>query len=133
TPIGLTQAPRGVAFQLDARGNRHYSRRPTGAGGHEVMRVSTQAVLWVALIGFLVLPPTALAQSGAIAGQITDATGAVLPGVTVEATSPALISGSRTVVSDGQGRYSIEQLVPGTYKVIFSLTGFSTLVREGIE
>src|SRR5262249_55898464 len=80
-----------------------------------------------------VLPAAALAQTGAIAGQVTDTTGAVLPGVTVEGSSPALISGSRSVVTDSQGRYSIEQLVPGTYKVTFTLPGFSTLMREGIE
>ena len=56
-----------------------------------------------------------------------------MPGVTVEAASPALIERSRTVVTDGEGRYSIVDLRPGTYTVTFTLTGFSTVRREGIE
>src|SRR6266436_4937936 len=78
------------------------------------------------------LPGIVLAQSG-IAGLVTDNTGGVLPGVTVEASSPALIEGIRTVVTDGQGRYSIVDLRPGTYKLTFTLTSFSPFVREGIE
>jgi hypothetical protein len=65
-----------------------------------------------------------------IAGQVTDASGAVLPGVTVEASSPALIERARTAVSDGAGRYRIEALRPGTYTVTFTLPGFATVVRE---
>lgn len=79
---------------------------------------------------------TAYAQgvtSGSIAGQVRDATGAVLPGVTVEATSPALIEKVRTVVTDSQGQYQIVELRPGNYSVTFSLTGFSTVRREGVE
>jgi hypothetical protein len=77
------------------------------------------------------MPAVASAQS-AIAGLVTDATGAILPGVTVEARSPALIEQTRSVVSDGAGRYRIEDLRPGTYSVTFSLPGFSHYVREGI-
>ena len=73
------------------------------------------------------------ATTGAISGQVTDGTGAVLPGSTVEATSPALIEGVRVVVTDNQGRYSITALRPGSYVVTFSLSGFSVLQREGIE
>ena len=58
---------------------------------------------------------------------------AVLPGVTVEAASPALIEKVRTVVTDGEGRYNIVDLRPGTYVVTFSLAGFNTFKREGIE
>ena len=71
------------------------------------------------------------AQS-AIAGVVRDASGAVLPGVSVEATSPVLIEGSRTVVTDAAGGYRIENLRPGEYVVTFSLTGFRTVRREGI-
>ena len=87
-----------------------------------------------ALLVFVLSPGAVWAQeSGAIAGVVTDATGGVLPGVTVEAASEALIGGSRVVVSDGSGRYQIIALRPGTYAVTFTLPGFATVVREGIE
>ena len=77
---------------------------------------------------------TAVASAQAsIAGTVKDASGAILPGVTVEAASPALIEKVRSVVSDGTGQYAIVDLRPGTYTVTFSLTGFSTVKREGIE
>src|SRR5436309_476225 len=80
------------------------------------------------------LPAVATAQTtGSIAGVVRDTTGAVLPGVTVEAASPALIEKVRVVVTDSQGNYKIVDLRPGTYAVTFSLTGFSTFRREGIE
>jgi len=75
---------------------------------------------------------TASAQS-AIAGTVTDTSGAVVPGVTVEARSPALIEQVRSVVTNTDGRYRIIDLRPGTYSVTFTLPGFSTFVREGIE
>src|SRR6185436_8699435 len=68
-----------------------------------------------------------------IVGVVRDASGAVLPGVTVEASSPALIEKTRTVVANGQGQYSIEDLRPGTYTVSFTLSGFTTVKREGIQ
>src|SRR3989441_3717190 len=71
--------------------------------------------------------------ASAIAGVVKDTTGAVLPGVTVEASSPALIERTRSVVSDPQGQYKIVDLRPGTYTVTFSIAGFSTVKREGIE
>src|SRR5262245_56445514 len=71
------------------------------------------------------------AQS-AIAGVVRDSSGAVLPGVSVEASSPVLIEGSRTVVTDNAGGYRIENLRPGEYVVTFTLTGFRTVRREGI-
>ena len=66
------------------------------------------------LVGSLMIPTTAVAQS-AIAGTVTDTTGAVLPGVTVEARSPALIEQLRTGVTDDQGQYRIIDLRPGVY------------------
>src|SRR5205823_2934701 len=69
----------------------------------------------------------------AFSGTVRDASGAVLPGVTVEAASPVLIEKVRSVVTDDQGRYTIVDLRPGSYKLTFSLAGFSTLVREGVE
>ncbi len=74
----------------------------------------------------------ALAQETAIAGVVKDSSGAVVPGVTVEASSPSLIEKSRTSVTDGSGQYKIIQLVPGTYTVTFSLEGFSKVERTGI-
>ena len=73
------------------------------------------------------------AATGSIAGVVKDATGAVLPGVTIEAASPALIEKVRSVVSDAGGNYKILDLRPGTYSVTFSLPGFSTFRRDGIE
>jgi hypothetical protein len=85
----------------------------------------------VALAGIMLLPKSVHAQA-TIAGVIRDASAAVLPGVTVEASSPALIEKNRTVVSDGTGQYRITDLPPGTYSVSFSLTGFSTVKREDV-
>ena len=84
------------------------------------------------LIALLVVPTAVYAQAS-IVGTVKDASGAVLPGVTVEASSPALIEKTRSVVTSGTGQYSIENLRPGTYTVTFTLTGFATAKREGIE
>src|SRR5262245_43059030 len=85
-------------------------------------------VLTVAL-----LPSTTAAQTTGISGVVRDTSGAVLPGVTVEASSPALIEKVRSASTDSQGRYNIVDLRPGVYTVTFTLTGFSTIKREGIE
>ena len=89
----------------------------------------------VVLLGIVLLLPVAASaqQDSGIAGVVRDDTGGVLPGVTVEATSPALIEGVRTAFTDGEGRYNITPLPPGAYTVTFSLPGFSTVVREGVE
>ena len=93
----------------------------------------TSFVKGLVLAGALAcLPAIAFAQSG-IAGVVRDTTGAVMPGVTVEASSPALIEKVRAAVTDGQGRYNIVDLRPGVYTVTFSLVGFSTIRREGVE
>jgi hypothetical protein len=81
----------------------------------------------------LLLAATARAQDGGIAGVAKDATGGVLPGVTVTATSPVLIEQQRSAVTDAEGRFVITNLRPGVYKVTFTLQGFSTVVREGIN
>ena len=77
-------------------------------------------------------PALARAQAS-IAGLVRDQSGGVLPGVTVEAASPVLIEGVKAVTTDEQGRYRIEGLRPGPYKITFSLTGFSTLTRDGVD
>src|SRR5437667_617004 len=79
----------------------------------------------------LLLPALASAQAS-ISGLVQDSSGAVLPGVTVEAASPVLIEKTRSAVTDGAGHYSIVDLRPGTYTVTFSLSGFNTVKREGI-
>lgn len=81
----------------------------------------------------LFVPVKTWAQQAGIAGAVRDPSGAALPGVTVEATSAALIEGSRTVVTDGSGLYTLVDLRPGSYVVTFTLPGFSTLRRDGIE
>ena len=85
---------------------------------------------WV--LAFL-LPSFAWAQGGELAGVVRDATGAVLPGVSVEASSPVLIEKVRTVVTDDQGQYRIIDLRPGTYDIAFTLPGFASVRREGVE
>src|SRR5438552_18782341 len=85
-----------------------------------------------ALLLLVLVPAVAFAQAS-ITGVVKDASGAVLPGVTVEASSPALIEKTRNVISDGEGLYKIVDLRPGSYVVTFSLSGFSTVKREGIE
>ncbi len=79
----------------------------------------------------MLVPCVVSAQS--IAGIVTDATAGALPGVTVEASSAALIEQSRTVVTNDAGRFSIVNLRPGTYTITFTLTGFRTVRREGIQ
>jgi hypothetical protein len=91
------------------------------------------------LRGFVFLIGCALAAAGpvyaqaSLAGVVKDTSGAVLPGVTVEASSPALIEKVRSVATDGTGQYRIVDLRPGTYTVTFTLPGFSTVARSGIE
>src|SRR4051794_20507270 len=80
-----------------------------------------------------VVAPAIAAAQGSIAGVVTDTSGAVLPGVTVEAASPVLIEKIRSAVTDGTGQYQIVNLPPGGYTVTFMLAGFNTLKREGIE
>src|SRR5215468_7448587 len=89
-------------------------------------------VRFAVLAGVLFWAPAAFAQSG-ITGLVRDSSGGVLPGVSVEASSAALIERARSVVTDSQGRFSIVDLRPGTYKITFSLQGFSTVVQDGID
>ena len=87
----------------------------------------------LALVGLLLVLPTAAWAQSSIAGVVIDTTGAVLPGVSVEASSPALIEKTRSAVTDGQGRYTLPDLRPGMYTVTFTLDGFTAVRREGIE
>jgi hypothetical protein len=87
----------------------------------------------LAVLALLVLVPAAAFAQASITGVVKDASGAVLPGVTVEASSPALIEKTRSAVTDGTGQYRIVDLRAGTYSVTFTLTGFSTVKRDGVE
>src|SRR3989441_4408031 len=89
--------------------------------------------LVLALLALPRLGWTQATTTGTIAGVVKDSSGAVLPGVTVEAASPALIEKVRNAVTDDQGNYKIVDLRPGIYSVTFTLTGFSVVRREGIE
>jgi hypothetical protein len=89
----------------------------------------SKRIVVVALV-FGLGPTAALAQTTSIAGVVTDTSGAVIPGVTVEAASPALIEGARAATTDASGHYSIVELRPGTYVVTFTLAGFNTVKRE---
>jgi Carboxypeptidase regulatory-like domain len=90
------------------------------------------ALKCLTLVCVLLLPATALAQAS-LTGTVRDGSGGVLPGVTVEASSPALIEKTRSAVSDGSGQYRIVDLRPGTYSLTFTLPGFVTVKRDGIE
>src|SRR5687768_4232184 len=92
-----------------------------------VLRTGVVAFLWL-----LMLPAGAFAQAS-ITGVVKDTSGAVLPGVTVEAASPALIEKVRVATTDGNGQYRITELRPGPYTVTFALPGFSTVKRDGIN
>ena len=103
------------------------SRKPsTPHGSRHLVRLAVAGTLC------LLLAP-AFAHAQAVGGTVTDSTGGVLPGVTVEARSPALIEQVRTAVTDGNGQYLIIGLETGTYSVTFTLPGFSTLIREGVD
>src|SRR5713226_2368745 len=99
--------------------------------------MNAQQIVRCVMASYLVMLPAAaraqVSDSGAIAGVVKDTTGAVMPGVTVEAASPALIERVRAVSTDGQGLYKIIDLRPGIYTVTFTLPGFSTVKRDGLE
>src|ERR1700680_2219415 len=85
------------------------------------------------LLGCFVLLPSLAHAQATLAGVVRDPSEAVLPGVTVEVASPVLIEKTRTAVTDGTGQYRLTQVPPGTYNMTFSLSGFTTVKREGVE
>src|SRR6059058_122593 len=101
----------------------------TSEGGSPMRGLARIAVVFACTV---LAPAAALAQA-TIAGTVKDTSGAVLPGVTVEAASPVLIEKTRTAVTDGSGQYRIIDLRPGIYNVTFTLGGFATVVREGVD
>ncbi len=96
------------------------------------MRTLIKPWLILTWLSFVLVPTAAYAQAS-ITGTVKDTSSAVLPGVSVEAASPVLIEKIRTAVTDGTGQYRIVDLRPGSYTVTFTLPGFSTFKREGIE
>src|SRR5262245_29857982 len=92
----------------------------------------TSISLFSIFMACVFVPGSARAQS-AIAGIVKDTSGAVLPGVSVEAASDVLIERTRSVVTDGAGQYKIVDLRPGIYVLTFSLQGFQTLKRENVQ
>jgi hypothetical protein len=87
----------------------------------------------LAIVALLPAPSAVSTQTGSIAGVVKDATGGVLPGVSVEAASDVLIERVRTVVTDEKSQFKIVDLRPGVYAITFTLAGFNTVKREGIE
>src|SRR5439155_12116423 len=102
-------------------------RIPQRRSAMSVMKRVVFVLLWLVFV-----PASAFAQS-AIAGVVKDASGGVLPGVSVEVASPVLIEKVRTATSDSTGQYRITDLLPGTYTLTFTLSGFATAKREGVE
>ena len=100
--------------------------------GDVMVKPSVVRIWLIAVLCGLVSTSALAQQASGIAGVVRDTSSGVLPGVTVEAASPALIEKVRSVVTDDQGRYNIADLRPGTYTVTFTLAGFSTFRREGI-
>src|SRR3954464_10379590 len=96
----------------------------------QTSKFASRIVLGLMLL--MLAPAAAMAQS-AIAGVVRDPSGAVMPGVTVEAASPVLIEQLRSAVTDGQGQYKIVDLRPGVYSVTFTLPGFNTAKRDAVE
>src|SRR5690348_16699438 len=93
-------------------------------------RTARAVRLWT--LALTLLAP-ALASAQSLAGVVKDTSGAVLPGVTVEASSPALIERTRSTVTDDRGQYQIVDLRPGTYAVTFTLPGFAKVQRQALE
>jgi hypothetical protein len=104
--------------------------KPFGIGSRSWV---AHVVRGAALLTLVIVFPAAVSAQTTIAGTIRDTSGAVLPGVTVEAASPVLIEKVRTAVSDGGGQYRITELLPGTYTITISLPGFATVKREGVQ
>src|SRR5688572_23044104 len=106
--------------------------RVTGLPPQGGLRMRGFKLVLLAIALIVSVPMPAFAQA-TLAGLVRDTSGAVLPGVTVEASSPVLIEKVRSGVTDGTGRYTIPDLRPGTYRLSFSLTGFKTVVRDAVE
>src|SRR3970040_1395882 len=98
---------------------------------------SSRAGRWLvqvlAIVGCVAALASLAPSQSSTTGTLRDASGGVLPGVTVEAASPVLIEKVRTTVSDGTGQYRLTELAPGTYSLTFTLPGFNTVKRDGVN
>ena len=106
--------------------------KKTTSRGRENTIARVVSLVWLSPF-LLLIPSLAIAQSSGIGGTVTDATGGVLPGVTVEARSPDVIEEVRTAITDGSGQYAVAGLESGTYSITYSLPGFGTVIRDEIE
>lgn len=99
------------------------------------MNTAVKGIALTLLGGLLLSPAPARAQitTGALRGAVTDTSGAVLPGVNIELSGPALIGGPKAVVTDDKGQYRFPNLAPGAYSVTASLSGFQTVRRDGVR
>src|SRR6187401_594885 len=98
-----------------------------------VLRFFRLRTLAAAVFATVVFAPSAAYAQATLSGTVRDSSGAVLPGVTVEASSPALIEKTRSTVTDGTGQYRLIDLRPGSYSLVFTLPGFNTVKRDNIE
>ena len=117
------------AFGDDRRRGSHLNPLP---GPHPALpRLARLARTVIVLAGLVLIPALAHAQA-TLSGVVRDSSGGVLPGVTVEASSPALIEKVRSTVTDGTGQYRLTELRPGTYELTFTLSGFKTVKRAEV-
>src|SRR4051812_4786472 len=98
-----------------------------------IVRTVVRSVSFAALCLLVLALPAAAQGVGAIGGTVTDASGGVLPGVTLTLESPGVIGSGQTAVSDGEGAYQFTRLIPGKYSVKSELPGFRVVVQENIE
>ena len=123
----LRMPKKGEQSQTPSKFTEKAALRP----GFEEVSMPRGVRVIAASVGILLLPTLVYAQA-TIAGVVRDPSAAVLPGVSVEASSSALIEKTRTVVSDGTGQYRITDLPPGTYVLTFTLQGFTTVKRDAL-
>jgi len=129
--LAASEIPSGLRFSFEA--GQGFTRWHTGGSGGMFMRLKTTGVvLCLAAVLMSALPVAAQDFRGRINGTVTDDTGAVLPGVTVTASSPALMQ-PQVQVTSAAGDFRFVALAPGTYDVTFELTGFQNVKREGIR
>src|SRR4051812_10689184 len=121
-----------VCMYLRRRADLPRASENNEISGGSMTRCSRFVFAAAALFCVLLALPASAQQGSGISGVARDDSGAVMPGVTVEASSPALIEKVRSAVTDGSGQYRIVNLLPGTYTVTFTLPGFGTFKREGI-